>query len=78
MFLPFFGGPDDRLALTFLVQLASRSSVKATVVRIQKTDAADKESVADHKGATIEPASATPHLNAVRDPSLPFFKRVRV
>jgi hypothetical protein len=67
LFLPFFGGPDDRLALTFLVQLASRSSVKATVVRIQRTDTVDKESVTDHKGAIVEPGSTVPHLNAVRD-----------
>lgn len=63
LFLPFFGGPDDRLALTFLVQLASRSSVKATVVRIQKADDADKRSVEDHK---VDPASAIP-VNTVRD-----------
>lgn len=40
LFLPFMGGPDDRLALSFLVQLCGRSSVTATVVKINKTDAA--------------------------------------
>lgn len=46
IFLPFFGGPDDRLALTFLVQLASSPLVKATVVRVKKTvsDAASTSS----------------------------------
>ncbi|KAF9482445.1 cation/H+ exchanger [Pholiota conissans] len=38
LFLPFMGGPDDRLALSFLVQLCGRSSVTATVVKIVKTD----------------------------------------
>ncbi len=36
--LPFFGGPDDRLALTFLVQLCINPDVKATVVWVVKTD----------------------------------------
>lgn len=43
LFLPFFGGPDDRLALSFLVQLCERSNVSATVVRIRKTDASHSE-----------------------------------
>ncbi|KAG6872565.1 hypothetical protein C0995_008838 [Termitomyces sp. Mi166 len=38
LFLPFIGGPDDRLALSFLVQLARNPSVQATVVRIIKTE----------------------------------------
>ena len=38
IFLPFFGGPDDRLALSFVVQLcAGDPGVTATVVRIKKT-----------------------------------------
>ncbi|PPQ75257.1 hypothetical protein CVT26_014791 [Gymnopilus dilepis] len=38
LFLPFFGGPDDRLALAFLVQLCERPSVTATVVKVTTTD----------------------------------------
>ena len=38
MFLPFFGGPDDRLALEFVVQLCSNPSLRATVVRIRKSE----------------------------------------
>jgi hypothetical protein len=34
LFLPFFGGPDDRLALNFLGQLCKNPSVTATVVRL--------------------------------------------
>ena len=38
IFLPFFGGPDDRLALSLVVQFcAGDSGVTATVVRIKKT-----------------------------------------
>ncbi|KAF6744698.1 potassium:hydrogen antiporter [Ephemerocybe angulata] len=63
LFLPFFGGPDDRLALTFLVQLASRSSVKATVVRIQKSgDDADQESIVDAKVDHTTLPGAAGHL----------------
>jgi len=39
LFLPFFGGPDDRLALNFLVQLCEQSWVAATVVRLNKVGA---------------------------------------
>jgi hypothetical protein len=39
IFLPFFGGPDDRLALTLLVQLCQGNpSVGATVVWITKSE----------------------------------------
>ena len=38
LFLPFFGGPDDRLALDFVVQLCTNPRVSATVVRITKGD----------------------------------------
>ncbi|KAJ7623138.1 Sodium/hydrogen exchanger family-domain-containing protein [Roridomyces roridus] len=38
LFLPFFGGPDDRLALEFVVQLCASSHVTATVVRVTKRE----------------------------------------
>lgn len=38
LFLPFFGGPDDRLALNFVVQLCANPRVRATVVRLTKRD----------------------------------------
>ena len=38
LFLPFFGGPDDRPALDFVVQLCTNPRVSATVVRITKCD----------------------------------------
>jgi Kef-type K+ transport system membrane component KefB len=38
VFLPFFGGPDDRLALDFVMQLCANPRVSATVVHITKRD----------------------------------------
>ncbi|THV05519.1 hypothetical protein K435DRAFT_834857, partial [Dendrothele bispora CBS 962.96] len=41
--LPFYGGPDDRLALKFLVKMcAGNESVKAMVVRISKQDGTEE------------------------------------
>jgi hypothetical protein len=36
LYLPFFGGPDDRLALEFVVQLCGNPTISATVVRVTK------------------------------------------
>ncbi|KDQ62807.1 hypothetical protein JAAARDRAFT_190081 [Jaapia argillacea MUCL 33604] len=38
LFLPFFGGPDDRLALEFVVQLCENPKIRATVVRVVKKE----------------------------------------
>ncbi|KAI8981158.1 Sodium/hydrogen exchanger family-domain-containing protein [Trametes punicea] len=38
LFVPFFGGPDDRLALEFAVQLCANPRISATVVRVTKHD----------------------------------------
>lgn len=38
IFFPFFGGPDDRLALDFVVQLCANPNVSATIVRVVKRD----------------------------------------
>ncbi|KAI9443433.1 Sodium/hydrogen exchanger family-domain-containing protein [Lactarius indigo] len=38
LFLPFFGGPDDRLALDLTVQLCANPRVRATVLRVTKRD----------------------------------------
>ncbi|KAL0950061.1 hypothetical protein HGRIS_010067 [Hohenbuehelia grisea] len=54
LFLPFFGGPDDRLALEFVVQLCANPSVKATVLRIVKTEGlAQTESNVEGKGSHL-------------------------
>lgn len=38
IFLPFIGGPDDRLALDFVVQLCANPKITATVVRVVKQE----------------------------------------
>jgi hypothetical protein len=38
LFLPYFGGRDDQVALSFVIQLLRGSNVKATIVRIQCED----------------------------------------
>lgn len=37
VFFPFFGGPDDRLALEFVMQLCTNPRISATVVRMSKS-----------------------------------------
>ncbi|KAF8592107.1 potassium:hydrogen antiporter [Ramaria rubella] len=37
IFLPFFGGPDDRLALKFVLQLCANPNITATVVRFHRS-----------------------------------------
>lgn len=44
IFLPFFGGPDDRLALEFTVQLCANRNVTATVLRVQKSEGHERNS----------------------------------
>ena len=45
VFLPFFGGPDDRLALSFVIQLCMHEEVSATVIRLQRLEPDGRESV---------------------------------
>lgn len=45
IFLPFSGGPDDRLALSFVIQLCMHNAISATVVRMHRLDSDGKESV---------------------------------
>nr|XP_019049777.1 potassium:hydrogen antiporter [Kwoniella bestiolae CBS 10118]OCF28707.1 potassium:hydrogen antiporter [Kwoniella bestiolae CBS 10118] len=47
IFLPFFGGPDDRLSLRFVVQLCKNNNVTATIVRIEKPDGSLEEDEED-------------------------------
>ena len=43
IFVPFYGGPDDRLALRFVVQLCHHTNVTATIVRITRDGPEDEE-----------------------------------
>jgi len=61
IFLPFFGGPDDRLALAFVVQLCVHPAVSATVMRVKKTEGlteAETRTTADIKPEQVAAALA--------------------
>lgn len=68
LLLPFFGGPDDRLALDFVVQLCADCKVSATVMRVVKLDHAPEGTdgkqmhVGDNpsRGQTIHSVSLVP------------------
>jgi len=62
IFLPFFGGPDDRLALSFVVQLCANPSVSATVIRMKKT-ASDELTPVN----TVDEEKAAAHLSAIHN-----------
>ncbi|KIO20684.1 hypothetical protein M407DRAFT_81305 [Tulasnella calospora MUT 4182] len=57
LLVPFFGGPDDRLALEFVVQLCERPEVTATVIRVTK-EALLSDSEGDAKGNIELPEQA--------------------
>ncbi|KAJ6570990.1 Sodium/hydrogen exchanger family-domain-containing protein [Mycena vulgaris] len=61
LFLPFIGGPDDRFALGFLVQLCANPGVRATVVWIHKTETSkDEQDIASKDGASLSSSPRTP------------------
>ncbi|PPQ74847.1 hypothetical protein CVT24_002905 [Panaeolus cyanescens] len=64
-FLPFFGGPDDRLALSFLVQICENPKVSATVVRFVK--AAESAAGAAPGSGTAENPTAFQQTMAAAD-----------
>jgi len=63
IFLPFFGRPDDCLALFFVVQLYMYGAISATVVRICQLDSdgkgslpsAGKKSIPDNEVSLLSP-----------------------
>lgn len=67
LFLPFFGGADDRLALGLVVQMCRQSSVCATVMRFDTS----AQAVASSSDAPVQPASAfTPGRTHARTMSM--------
>lgn len=66
--LPFFGGPDDRLALSLVLQLCAKSDISATVLRIVKTE--ELQSVS----SDVSVAEKVPHdtVLSVRAAPTPF------
>ena len=67
LLLPFFGGPDDRLALAFVVQLCMNKDASATVLRLSK---ADPLSPLMTNATAVEPSQSThPHLTLIHQVS---------
>jgi hypothetical protein len=73
LFMPFFGGPDDRLALDFVAQLCENSKISATVIRVNRAEEplspVSSAHLASEKGK--EPDSAA--LQTVASVSLDLF-----
>ena len=72
VFLPFFGGPDDRLALDFVMQLCVNPRVRATVVRTTKRDIQTDVTVPDaaHLANEQEKEEENVHRNGLTITSL--------
>ncbi|TRM60507.1 Sodium/hydrogen exchanger family-domain-containing protein [Schizophyllum amplum] len=70
LFLPFVGGPDDRLALTFVEQLCETGGgrIRATVVWLKKTEGEQAERVAStEKGEDVHLTVASTAMGAFPD-----------
>lgn len=79
IFVPFFGGADDRAALRLVLQLAENPEVTATIIHFEVSDAfleqtgssGDSSPIKGTEGAAITP---TPHT---RDQDATFFASLR-
>lgn len=70
VFLPFFGGPDDRAALRFVVQLARHRSVSATIAHFNLADD-DAEVAAGPEPKAADSSARDVALLATLQSSLP-------
>ncbi|KAI0650432.1 Sodium/hydrogen exchanger family-domain-containing protein [Trametes meyenii] len=68
LFLPFFGGPDDRLALSLIVQLCLNPCVSASVVRVRKSGS---EVLTPMNSIEAEKAWNLLHSSTVHNPAFP-------
>ncbi|KAF9783146.1 Sodium/hydrogen exchanger family-domain-containing protein [Thelephora terrestris] len=59
---PFFGGPDDRMTLEWVVQLCTSTRISATVIRIRKEDIVEeiREPAEAHTGPPVEKPQGIP------------------
>jgi hypothetical protein len=56
VFLPYFGGKDDRIALLTVLQLIRCPDVRATIVKIRSIDDIDEEPIASPAAAHTNPS----------------------
>lgn len=68
IFMPFFGGPDDRLALRFIVQLCHHHNVTASIVRVRASGHEESTSADSRKIEMSE--SMQMHQNALQSNQL--------
>jgi hypothetical protein len=67
LFLPFLGGPDDRVALRFVLQLAHNVSITATILHLQVTS----DGVSSKAPETTEASSGILGRFSKSQPSIP-------
>ncbi|KIJ07232.1 hypothetical protein PAXINDRAFT_19572 [Paxillus involutus ATCC 200175] len=68
IFFPFFGGPDDRLALEFVVQLCLNPRITATVVKMVKMDVEAgrvRDPSTAHVGGDLDDPNGRDHRHTV-------------
>lgn len=72
IFFPFFGGPDDRVALRFVLRLAQNSNVTATIVNVSIKDSTNAPKRHPSEPATEDPSyeNELAFFNTIKD-SLP-------
>jgi hypothetical protein len=67
IFLPFFGGADDRVAMRIVLQLAKNQNVTASIVRITWRAAKAEEGAETRTQATSSHGTETPDPKAAAD-----------
>ncbi|KAF9072790.1 Sodium/hydrogen exchanger family-domain-containing protein [Rhodocollybia butyracea] len=60
---PFFGGPDDRLALAIVAQFCENEKISATCLKITKTDVVDAQGLPSIPEAHLNPDDAKNHAS---------------
>jgi hypothetical protein len=76
VFLPYFGGRDDRVAFAILIQLVKTQDVKATVVRIRSGEEGRKTSVSAPVVAHADEVVAPTEIAEAPSPSSPISSAV--
>ena len=80
IFLPFFGGPDDRLALRFVVQLCANPNITATVVRVKTSSGATLAATESNNTLSNKEREAinntSSNIHSVSNPTSPQFDRI--
>ncbi|KAJ8132142.1 hypothetical protein O1611_g1482 [Lasiodiplodia mahajangana] len=63
IFLPYIGGADDRVALSFVLQLAKNPNVTATIVHLTWTDGDDEITAVRESALVEDPSSLKAAIN---------------